>query len=69
MRTVVVTDRETKQVIACVPEYGDAICRKDVEVSVFNGTEPVFTETPSGPVLKENTFLINLGGTDNEKET
>lgn len=66
MYTVVVTDKETKQVIACVPECGDAICRNDVEISVFRDAEPVFAETPNGPVLKDNTFIINLGGQEHD---
>lgn len=62
MTTVVVTDKRTGEVIACVPEYGEAICRNDVEISVFRNTEPIFSDTPDGPVLKQNTFLINLEG-------
>lgn len=69
MTTVVVTDKRTGEVIACVPEYGEAICRNDVEISVFRNTEPIFSDTPDGPVLKKNTFLINLeGNSDGEKK-
>lgn len=68
MITVVVTDKETKEVIACVPEYGEVICRNDVEISVFRNTEPVFADTPNGPVLKDNTFIISLGENDDERK-
>lgn len=62
MATVVVYDKDTKQILAAIPiDGGDAIARKDVEFRIYNGTEPVFTETPMGPVLAENTFMINMG--------
>ena len=61
MKTVVITDRETREVIACVPEYGEAICKKDVSVSVFDGTEPIFLESENGIKLSTSKFLINSG--------
>lgn len=59
-QTVVVFDKETKEILACVPLSGqDCICRKDVDFKVYKGTEPIFTETPNGIVLNENAFLIS----------
>lgn len=59
-QTVVLFDKGTKEILACVPLSGqDCICRKDVDFKVYNETEPIFTETPNGIVLNENAFLIN----------
>ena len=54
--------------LAAIPiKEGEAgILRKDVGVQLFNGTEPVFEETPNGPILKNNSFIINLEGKDYE---
>lgn len=61
MVTVVVYKSDTKEVLAAVPvSGGDAICRKDVEFQIFNGTEPIFVEVPEGIILAENKFLINI---------
>lgn len=61
MRTIVVMDKITKQVMACIPDTGgDAFVRKDIEIKVYNGTEPIFTVTDNVCRLKENTFLIEL---------
>lgn len=60
-QTVVVFDRESKEIIACIPISGkDCICRKDVDFKIYNGTEPIFTETENGIVLNENVFMLNL---------
>lgn len=60
-QTVVVFDRESKEIIACIPISGqDCICRKDVDFKIYNGTEPIFTETESGIVLNKNAFMLNL---------
>lgn len=60
---VVVFDKETKEIIACVPTAdGEAsICRKDVDFQIYNGTEPIFTETKNGVVLNNNAFIWNGG--------
>lgn len=61
MITVVVYKAGTREVLAAVPVGGgDAICRKDVEFQIFNGTEPIFVEVPEGIILAENKFLINI---------
>lgn len=64
MITVVVYKEDTKEVLAAVPlEDGEkGICRNDVGFQIFNGTEPVFSETPDGLILKDNSFIINIGG-------
>lgn len=61
MTTVVVFDKNTRQVLAAIPlaEGEAAICRNDVGFQIFNGTEPVFTETLTGPILAENKFIFN----------
>lgn len=61
--TVVVYDKKSREVIAAVPVDGgkSAICRKDVALQIFNGTEPVFEEIPSGIALKRNAFFVNMG--------
>ncbi len=68
--TVVVYERNTRSVLAAIPmKEGEAgIRRKDVEFQIFNGTEPVFEETPNGPILKNNTFIINSEGKDYENQ-
>lgn len=59
---VVVFDKATKEIMACIPLFGEqAICRKDVDFKVYNGTEPIFTETANGVVLNGNTFIWNGG--------
>lgn len=61
MQTVVVFDKETKEIIACVPlaDGEKGICRKDVDFHIYNGTEPIFTETGNGVVLNTNAFIWN----------
>lgn len=63
MQTVVVFDKETKEIIACVPlsDGEKGICRKDASFEIYNGTEPIFTETGSGIVLNTNAFIWNGG--------
>lgn len=59
-QTVVVFDKQTKEIIACIPLSGqDCICRKDVDFRVYSGTEPIFTETQKRVVLNEAAFMIN----------
>ena len=62
-QTVVVFDKETKEIIACVPLTSgeQAIFRKDVDFRIYNGTEPIFTETGNGIVLNNNAFIWNGG--------
>lgn len=61
MQTVVVFDKKTKEIIACVPTSDEetAICRKDVDFQIYNGTQPIFMETGSGIVLNTNAFIWN----------
>ena len=49
---------DTKEVLAAIP---------DMEFQIYNGTEPIFTETPGGIVLAENKFMIKMEGNNNEK--
>lgn len=64
MTTVVVYKTDTKEVLAAIPmDGGDAVCRNDVEFQIYNGTEPIFTETPGGIVLAENKFMIKMEAT------
>lgn len=69
MTTVVVYKTDTKEVLAAIPmDGGDAVCRNDVEFQIYNGTEPIFTETPGGIVLAENKFMIKMEGNNNVKK-
>lgn len=69
MTTVVVYKTDTKEVLAAIPmDGGDAVCRNDVEFQIYNGTEPIFTETPGGIVLAENKFMIKMEGNNNENK-
>lgn len=60
--TVVVFDKETKEIIACIPiaDANEGICRKDVDFRIYNETEPVFTETENGVKLNTSAFVINI---------
>lgn len=67
MTTVVVYKTDTKEVLAAISvEGGDAVCRNDIDFQIYNGTEPIFTETSGGMVLAENKFMIKMEG-NNEK--
>lgn len=68
MITVVVYKTGTREVLAAIPvEGGDAVCRNDIDFQIYNGTEPIFTETPRGIVLAENKFMIKMEDNNNEK--
>lgn len=60
MKSYVICDRGTKEVITCVSDNGECILKKDVEVKFYDGTEPVFVETDHGIFLNENAFTIKL---------
>lgn len=61
MKHYVVVDKNTREVIACISDNGkDDILRKDVELKVYEGTEPVFTETDHRVLLKDNAFTMKL---------
>lgn len=66
MQTVVVYDRKTRDVVAAIPlqEGETAICRNDVEFTIYRDTDPVFIETPTGPKLKANSFILMPEGYD-----
>ena len=60
MRTIVIFDKKTNEVLACVPDNGDCFARKDVGIKAYNGTEPIFNVENGVCKLKKNAFLINL---------
>lgn len=61
MRHYVVVDKDTREVIACISDFDkDNILRKDVDLKVYDGTEPVFTKTDNGLLLKDNAFTMKL---------
>lgn len=64
MVTVVVYKEGSREVLAAIPikDGEKGICKDDVGFQIFNGTEPVFVETPDGLILKDNSFFINMGG-------
>lgn len=60
MKTYVIYEKDSRNVLACFFENGEnSIVRDDVEIKVYNDTEPVFTETNDGIKLKENAFTID----------
>lgn len=60
MKTVVVYDKETKEIIACINDDGkECIARKDVDFKVYNDTEPIFIELEGKVILDESSFMIN----------
>lgn len=60
MQTVVVYEKDSKEIVACIPLSGEqAICRNDVNFQIYNGTEPIFTETQNGIVFNENILLLS----------
>lgn len=61
MQTVVVYQKGTNEVIACVPLDGsEGMARKDVVVKVYNGTKPVFTEKDGYVAVNTNAALMNF---------
>lgn len=60
MQTIVVFDKETRDILAALPLKDGAagIIRDDVDFEIFNGVEPVFVDTPTGPKLKANSFFL-----------
>lgn len=60
-KTVVVFDKNTKEIIACIPINGqEAICKNGFDFKIYNGTEPIFTENCNKVVLNENVFIMNM---------
>lgn len=64
MQTVVVFNKKTRDVLIALPlkDGETGIVQDDVDFAIFNGVEPVFVETPAGPKLKENSFILLPGG-------
>ena len=61
MKYYVVGEKDTRDVLACISDNSkDDILRKDVDLKVYEGTEPVFTETNHGIFLKDNAFTMIL---------
>lgn len=60
MKTIVIFDKKTNEVLACVPDNGECFARKDVEIKEYSGTEPIFNVENGVCKLKENAFLIDL---------
>lgn len=65
MQTVVVYQKGTNEVIACVPLDGsEGMARKDVGIKVYDGIEPVLIEKDGYVAVSMNTFLIDFGRRD-----
>ena len=61
MKYYVVVEKDTREVLACISDNSkDDILRKDVDLKVYECTEPVFTETNHGIFLKDNAFTMIL---------
>lgn len=57
----VIVDKKTREVVACISDSGqDNILRKDLDLRVYDGTEPVFIETDHGILLNDNAFTMKL---------
>lgn len=57
----VIVDKSTREVVACISDSGcDDILKNNLELKVYDGTEPVFTETDSGILLNDNAFTVRL---------
>lgn len=56
-----IVDKKTREVVACISDSGqDNILRKDLDLKVYDGTEPVFIETDHGILLNDNAFTMKL---------
>lgn len=56
-----IVDKKTREVVACISDSGqDNILRKDLDLRVYDGTEPVFIETDHGILLNDNAFTMKL---------
>ena len=65
MQTVVVYQKGTNEIIACVPLDGsECIVRKDVEIKVYDGIEPVFIEKEGYVAVNTNAFFMDFGKGD-----
>ena len=57
----VLVDKESREVIACISDNSkDDILRTDDDLKVYDRTEPVFTETKHGILLKHNAFTMRF---------
>lgn len=58
---VVVYEKDTKEVIACIDLSGEmqSILKNNVCADVYNGTEPVFEEKGDKVIVGQNKFIIN----------
>lgn len=58
---VVVYEKDTKEVIACIDLSGEArsILKNNVCAEVYNGTEPVFLEKDNKVTIRQNKFMVN----------
>lgn len=60
-KIIVIFDANTKEIIACIPLNGqNAICKNGVDFNIYNGTEPIFTNTDNGIVLNETAFIMSM---------
>lgn len=52
---VVVFDKNTREVLACIPLDGsDAVMKKDIDMRIFIGSEPVFEQGDGTILLKDD---------------
>ncbi len=60
-QTVVIFNKQTKEIVACIPLVGEqAICRKNIDFKIYNGTEPIFMKNENNIVLNENALILNI---------
>lgn len=57
---VVVFDKNTREVLACIPLDGsDAVMKKDIDMRIFIGTEPVFEQGDGTILLKDDAGNVH----------
>ncbi len=62
MITIVVLDKETREVIAVIPmqDGEEGIMKNGVDFQIFTDTEPTFQNQDGVLTMNENTFMVNM---------
>lgn len=64
MNSIVVYEKETKEVIACISLDGkESIVKDGIEISSYNFAEPLF-DNEDGAIKLSDAFCIKLKGED-----
>ena len=61
MKTYCIVDKDTRKIIACIPEDGKSVVHNDYELEIFyDNVEPIFLEGEKEIILKQNSCIIKL---------